>query len=71
MTDHAPVYSTGQEAIDFDEVFARWRADRLAKLVSGQPPEFWEAVGEKLDSSPDETITMDELVALLHDRDLD
>ncbi|SNB71906.1 hypothetical protein SAMN05661103_3513 [Agrobacterium sp. 719_389] len=70
MTDHAPVNSTGQEAIDFDEFFARWRADRLAKLVAGQPPEFWKAVGEKLDNSPDETITMDELMALLHDEDL-
>lgn len=57
--------------IDFDEFYARWRTERLAKLVAGQPPEFWAAVGEKLDASPDETITMDELVALLHDRELE
>lgn len=57
--------------LDFAELFARWQADRLAKLVAGQPPEFWVAVGEKLDSSPDETITMDEIMGLLHEGDLD
>jgi len=43
----------------------------LAKLVAGQPPEFWAAVGEKLDNPPDETITMDEIMGLLHEGDLD
>lgn len=56
--------------LDFAEFFARWRADRLAKLVAGQPPAFWAAVGEKLDSSPDSTITMDELIGLLHAKEL-
>ncbi len=57
--------------LDFLELLERRRTERLAALVKDQPPEFWAAVGEKLDSSPDETITMDELMALLHDRDLD
>ncbi|MQB35697.1 hypothetical protein DXT97_02540 [Agrobacterium tumefaciens] len=56
---------------DFLELLERRRTERLAALVKDQPPEFWAAVGEKLDSSPDETITMDGLMALLHDRDLD
>jgi hypothetical protein len=56
---------------DFVELLERRRTERLAALVKNQPPEFWVAVGEKLDSSPDETITMDELVSLLHNRDLD
>ncbi len=56
-----------QDALDFAELFSRWRADRLAKLVAGQPPEFWASVAEKLDSSPDETITEDELVVLVHE----
>lgn len=55
---------------DFLELLERRRTERLAALVKDQPPEFWEAVGEKLDSSPDETITMDQLKALLRDRDL-
>ena len=57
--------------VDFEEFFARWRADRLAKLVAGQPPEFWAAVGRRLESSSDGTITMDELIGLLHEEDLD
>lgn len=56
---------------DFLELLERRRTERLAALVKDQPPEFWAAVGEKLDSSPDETITTDELTGLLHDEDLD
>lgn len=59
-----------QGSLDFGELLARHRTERLAALVKDQPPEFWAAVGEKLDSSPGGTITMDELMALLHDRDL-
>lgn len=54
------------EAVDFGEFFARWRADRLTKLVAGQPPEFWAAVGKRLETSSDGTITMDDLIWLLH-----
>ncbi len=56
---------------DFLELLERRRTERLVALVKDQPPEFWAAVGRKLDSSPDETITMDELMVLLHNRDLD
>lgn len=59
------------EAIDFDEFFARWRADRLAKLVAGQPPEFWTAVGKRLEDASDGTITTDELIGLLHQEGAD
>lgn len=52
--------------LDFLDLLERHRTERLAALVKDQPPEFWAAVGEKLDSSPDETITMDELMGLLH-----
>ena len=52
--------------VDFEEFFARWRVDRLARLVVGQPPEFGAAVGKRLETSSDGTITMDDLIALLH-----
>lgn len=60
-----------QEAIDFEEFLARWRADRLAKLVARQPPEFWTAVGKRLEDSSDGTITTDDLIGLLHQEGAD
>lgn len=56
---------------DFLALLERRRTERLAALMKDQPPQFWAAVGNKLESSPDETITMDELMVLLHERDLD
>ncbi|TAW50616.1 hypothetical protein [Rhizobium leguminosarum] len=53
------------ETVDFEEFFLRWRADRVAKLVAGQPSEFWAAVGRRYESSSDGTITMDQLIGLL------
>ena len=57
--------------IDFVELLARCRDAQLAQLVKGQPKEFWEEVGTKLDVSGDGTITMDELMEALRERDLD
>lgn len=56
---------------DFLELLVSRRTVRLAALMKDQPPQFWAAVGNKLESSLDETITMDELMVLLHDRYLD
>ena len=57
--------------LDILDLLERRRTERLAALVKDRPPEFWAAVGEKLVSSPDETLTVDELMGLLHERDLD
>jgi len=59
------------EIVDFEDFFARWRADRLTKLVAGQPQEFWAAVGKRLESSSDGTITTAELVGLSHEEGSD
>lgn len=58
-------------SIDFIELLARRRAERLAALVKGQPQSFWDAISAKLDSSPDGTITMDDLMETLHEEELD
>ncbi|MGO4569071.1 hypothetical protein AB4Z52_29490 [Rhizobium sp. 2YAF20] len=54
---------------DFAELLARRRTARLAQLAKGQPEEFWETLGAKLDNSSDDTITMDDFMEALHQGD--
>ncbi|WP_412064678.1 hypothetical protein [Rhizobium sp. SYY.PMSO] len=58
-------------SIDFVQLLALRRTERLAALVKDQPPEFWDAISAKLDASPDGTITMDDLMETLHEEELD
>ncbi|KQQ61171.1 hypothetical protein ASF69_01735 [Rhizobium sp. Leaf311] len=55
-----------REMVDVEDFLARWRADRVAERVAGQPSEFWAAVNRRLESSSDGTINMDQLIGLLH-----
>ncbi|MGO6990383.1 hypothetical protein [Rhizobium johnstonii] len=53
------------------ELLARRQTERLAALVRDQPPAFWDAISAKLDAAPDGTITMDDVMEALRERQLD
>lgn len=57
--------------LDFQELLARRRTARLAQFAKGQPKEFWDTLAAKLDSSRDGTITRDDFMDALRERDLD
>lgn len=60
-----------QDALDFVELLERRHTERLATLVRGQPPAFWDAISAKLDASPDGTITIEDVIETQREGELD